>query len=321
MKQTEVRMKAILGLDIGGTKILGVLYDENGDVIGREKKKTKANEGLEIVISQVFKVIDNLLESNEVEIDRIGVGVPGIINESGVVTFSPNIPFRDFNLSGLLSDKYQVPTYIGNDVNVAMFGEYKHLKDEKIKNVLGVFVGTGIGGASIIDGKLYVGQGSAGEFGHMVVNADGAYCGCGAQGCLEAYASKTALQKYIMKQIGKGRKTILEDALNESGAVLKSSDLRKAYDQLDAVGIEAVDRCARYLGIAIGTLVNLYHPQVIILGGGIIEALGEVLLGKIIDESKQHAMPGLMGDVSFRISEMGDDAGVFGAYELSKVML
>lgn len=314
-------MKTILGLDIGGTKILGVLYDLDGKELAREKKKTKANEGLEVVMSQIYKVIDALKSFEDAQILAIGAGVPGIVDDNGTVAFSPNIPFRDFTLGKKLSERYEVPVYVGNDVNVAMYGEYKHLDSRASKHVLGIFIGTGVGGAIIIDGKLYTGQGSAGEFGHMVVSADGAYCGCGAQGCLEAYASKTAIQKYILKQLTKGRKSMFSDLLEEDGAVLKSSSIRKAYDAHDELAKEVVDRLARYMGIAVGSLVNLYHPEMIIIGGGITEALGDLLLEKIISESRQHAMPGLMETVNFTVSELADEAGVFGAYQLAQNML
>ncbi len=314
-------MKTILGLDIGGTKILGILYDEKGRELAREKKKTKANEGLEVVINQVYKVIDNLMAYEKSELTAIGAGVPGLVSDEGTIAFSPNIPFRDFALGKKLSEKYTVPVYVGNDVNVAMFGEYKHLEHRASKHVLGIFIGTGVGGAIIIDGKLYTGQGSAGEFGHMVVSADGAYCGCGAQGCLEAYASKTAIQKYISKQLVKGRKSMFKELLEEDGAVLKSSSIRKAFDEEDELAKEVVDRLSRYMGIAVGNLINLYHPELIIIGGGITEALGDILLDKIISESRQHAMPGLLGTVKFNVSELADEAGVFGAYHLAKNML
>jgi len=308
----------LLGLDIGGTKILGILYDEDGQEIARQKRKTKAAEGIDVVMNQVFKVIDDLIKESTSKLEGIGVGVPGLVDAAGTVLFSPNIPFKDFELSKLIKKRYSVPVYVGNDVNVAMYGEWKHIGNETSRDVLGMFIGTGVGGAIILDGILYLGQGSAGEFGHMVVSADGAYCGCGAQGCLEAYASKTAIQKYIEKQIGKGRTTLLTELLEEDGVVLKSSSLIKAYEKNDALAIEVIDRTARYLGIAVGSLVNIFHPDLFILGGGVMEAMGSILLEKTLNEAQQHAMPGLLKTVAFSLSEMGDEAGVYGAYQLIK---
>ena len=167
---------------------------------------------------------------------------------------------------------------------------------------------------SILDGKLYVGQGSASEFGHMVVNSEGAYCGCGAQGCLEAYASKTAIQKSIQNQLNKGRVSILRDLLLEDGVVLKSSSLKKAIEAGDDLATDVVNRAARYLGIAIGSLVNAFHPDRIILGGGVIEAIGDYMLPIILNEAEQHAMPGMLKSVEFNFTHLGDEAGVYGAF-------
>ena len=314
-------MRVIIGLDIGGTKILGALYDVDGNVISKIKKKTKSNEGLEMVMKQVDKVIDGLIKAEGIELLGIGIGVPGLVNEQGEVLFSPNIPFRDFKLEKRISESYRVPVVVGNDVNVAMFGEYKHLNDVKLNDVLGIFVGTGVGGAIILGGNLFVGQGSAAEFGHMVVNVDGAYCGCGAQGCLEAYASKTAMQKYILKQLGKGRMSVLKDYLEEDGAVMKSSSLKKALDVKDELALDVVERTAKYLGVAIGNLVNLFHPQMIILGGGVIESLEVELVDRAIREARLHAMPGLMDSVELKMSTLGDEAGVYGAYRLAREKL
>lgn len=307
-------MEVYIGLDIGGTKILGLLYDQSGNELKREKKKTKAAEGLEVVIGQVSKVMSTLLESNEDTLMGIGVGVPGLVDASGTVLFSPNIPFENFELAKIMKEKYQVPVVVGNDVNVAMYGEWRHLGSKRTENILGLFIGTGVGGAIILDGKLYVGQGSASEFGHMVVNSEGAYCGCGAQGCLEAYASKTAIQKSIQNQLNKGRISLLRDLLSEDGAVLKSSSLKKAIDAGDDLATDVVNRAARYLGIAIGSLVNAFHPDRIILGGGVIEAIGDYMLPIILNEAEQHAMPGLLKTVAFNFTHLGDEAGVYGAY-------
>ena len=308
-------MKGYIGLDIGGTKILGMLYDSSGIILASEKKKSKASEGLEIVLKQIYKVIDALFYEKECDIQGIGIGVPGIVTDIGVITFSPNLPFREFDLASVLSNKYGVKVAVGNDVNVAMYGEWKHQSRNAQKHILGLFVGTGVGGAIFIDGNLYTGKGAAGEFGHMVIQPDGAECGCGNRGCLEAYASKTAIQNYISQAIQKGRDTQLKKTLEES-SILKSSNLAEAYLAKDPVAVEAVDRAARYLGIAIGSLINIFHPECIIIGGGVIEALGEKMLPLITAEIVNHSMPSLFQSVEISISQLGDEAGAYGAYRL-----
>lgn len=308
-------MKTYIGLDIGGTKILGVLYNTSGKEIKRVKKKTKASEGADVALEQIYKVVDQLIEDKEVDLVGIGAGAPGLIKNEGTVVFSPNIPFVNFDLKKKMKARYDCSFVLGNDVNVGMFGEWKHTGLDKVKSVLGLFVGTGIGGAIIINGDLYLGQGSAAEMGHMVVNNDGAICGCGSKGCLEAYASKTAMQKFIQAQLKKGRKSQL-DATMALGGVIKSSALENAYKEKDPLATEVIDQAIHYLGLATANYVNVFHPEMFIFGGGILESFGQDMLDRIIKEAQCHAMPGLVKDVDFRLSQLGDDAGVYGGYAL-----
>ncbi len=315
-------MKVYIGVDIGGTKILGSLYDENGISLLQIKKKTKADQGIETVTKQIFKVIDALLDypledpKDSINLLGIGAGAPGLIENKSTITFSPNIPFKNFDLGKIINKKYEVPFVLGNDVNVAMYGEWKASNLKGSRNVLGLFIGTGVGGAIIIDGKIYTGRGGAAEFGHMVVNPEGAYCGCGSQGCLEAYASKSGIQNAILGQLRKGRSSDLKDYMEKDGAVIKSSSLSKAYDDGDTLAVEVMDRAVYYLGIAVGNLINQFHPDLIILGGGIMESMGSKLLPLILAEAQRHTMPGMMSGVAFELSHLSDDAGIFGSYML-----
>lgn len=309
-------MKAYIGLDIGGTKILGALFNEYGEILNRVKKKTKSSRGTEVVLEQIYKVIDELMEYENLELLGIGAGCPGFIKDYKVVVFSPNIPFKDFDLGGIIKNKYNVPFVLGNDVNVAMFGEWKSTGFTSVSDVLSIFVGTGIGGGIIIDGKIYVGQGGAGEIGHMIVNPNGIICGCGSHGCLEAYSSKTGIRKTIVAGIRKGRKTVLKKYIEEDGDVIKSSSLRKAYEEGDEFAVEVMEGVAYYLGIGISNLINILHPEMIILGGGVMESLGDDLLPIIIKEANKYVMHGMMENVKFQLSKLSDDAGIVGSYYL-----
>ena len=200
-----------IGLDIGGTKILGALFDENGISKKKEKRKTKASEGLEVVQKEIFKTIDNLLAEIKIkEIEAIGIGIPGLVDREGTITFSPNLPFRNYELAKILEKRYKIPVFIGNDVNVATVGEWMFGSGKGKKNVLGVFVGTGIGGGIIIENELYIGKnGAAGEIGHINLDPNGPFCGCGSRGCLESLASKTAIQKEIEARIYRGEESLI----------------------------------------------------------------------------------------------------------------
>ena len=186
---------AILGLDIGGTKILGALFDKNGTIVDKEKRASRAEAGQKIFINQVYKVIDTLLERSKEKVKGIGIGFPGIVNSKGFVVFAPNLPIKKYDLASDLKHRYDLEVRIGNDVNMGTYGEYKELKLDYL-NVIGLFPGTGLGGGIIINGDLYIGQGFAGELGHIVVQRDGVQCSCGNYGCLESYASKKGIISY-----------------------------------------------------------------------------------------------------------------------------
>lgn len=310
-----------IGMDIGGTKILGTLFDEENKITERVKRKTKAEEGKDIIFSQISKVIEELIEKagGKENIKGIGAGVPGIINmEKGEVVFSPNLPWKNYNLKEEIEKKYEIKVTIGNDVNVGIVGEWKYGAGIGKKNIIGIFMGTGIGGGIVINDKLYEGSiGAAGEIGHICIMPDGPYCGCGARGCLEALASKTAMTKYILAQIERGRKTILEDMLKESKGVLKSEQLQKGYEEKDEITFEVLEKVSKYMGAGTASLINVLNPEMVIFGGGVIEAMGKILMPKILSYAKENAMVKIMENCEFKIAELGDDAGIYGALNLA----
>lgn len=313
-----MQMKAYIGLDIGGTKILGALFNSKGEILKREKKKTKADEGEKRVAGQIFKVIDELLAYDKnIDLISIGAGAPGIVKKESIISFSPNLPFKNFDLGTLIMDKYDVPFVLANDVNVAMLGEWKNGKHKDLKNIVGMFVGTGVGGGIIIGGELYLGDGASGEVGHIVINRDGAPCGCGSRGCLEAYASKTGIQNAIKKGIKAGEPTVLQDIIYNG--VLKSSQIKEAYKQGDTLTVRAIEDAIDALGVGMANLVNTLHPQLFIFGGGLIEAMGKDILKGAKKRAEKAAMPGLMDKLIIQEASLGDDAGIVGAFELAKM--
>ncbi|SSC11566.1 Transcriptional regulator/sugar kinase [Mesotoga infera] len=304
-----------IGLDIGGTKILGALFDEEGKIIKRSKKQSKADRGEEVIFGQVCKVIDSLRDDSG-RLVAIGAGVPGVIDR-GRILFSPNLSWKDYPLEEKLVQRYSVPAYIGNDANVSLLGVWKHGIGKGCSNLVGFFVGTGIGGGIVINGSIFGGStGGAGEIGHMIVLPDGPLCGCGARGCLESLASKTAITKIFRSQIARGRKTYFEDLLSREGYVLKSSHLKEAYVGGDSLTVEVMDRAADYLGIATASVINLLNPQLVVFGGGVIEAMGELMIERIKAKASELAIPGLFSACRIELSELGDDASLFGAISL-----
>lgn len=306
---------AIIGLDIGGTKLLGAVFNAQGQIIDKEKNSSKAEEGFDTVMKQIHKTIDSLVERNQIKIEGIGIGVPGTVNQDGYVVFTPNLPLGDYDLAKDLSTRYGVPVRVGNDVNLGTYGEYMELGITH-KNVIGLFPGTGLGGGIIINRNLYIGQGTAGELGHIVVQKDGVDCNCGNRGCLESYASKKGIIKYIQNQLKKKRECELsEDVLN---GMIKSSKLKRAFDNNDEVVVEAMDQFKEYLGLGIGIIINIFNPDLIIIGGGIIDAFGPKLLDGIRKHATGYALPYLFDKTDVLSSRLGDDAVIFGGYHLIK---
>ncbi len=185
--------------------------------------------------------------------------------------------------------------------------------------MIGIFVGTGIGGGLILNGELFSGHGhTAGEIGHMVLEVNGPKCGCGNKGCLEALASRTAIFQQIKAGIKDGQKTLLTDMLGNDLSNLRSGDLRKAIRHGDKFVDRVLEGAAEYIGIATANLINIINPEVVVLGGGVIEALADEMMGVIVETAQDYAMPGAMKGVEIIASKLGDSAGITGGAVLAR---
>mgnify|MGYP000869668572 CR=1 FL=1 len=309
-------------LDIGGTKILGAVFNSKKEIVYRLKKKTKAGGDTSTNVEEVIiSVVKELIDLAGIKIDQIhsiAAGAPGVINqETGVVLFSPNLPWKNYNIRKPIEDVFKAPFYIGNDVNVGVLGEYRYGAAKGYSNVVGLFVGTGMGGGLILDGKLYTGnQFKAAEYGHMILDPEGPLCNCGQRGCLEAFSSKQGMSSYIRQQISRGRETMMADSVSEG--VFKSKYLKTALAEGDEVAMEAVDRACHYLAVASGNLVNTFSPDVVVYGGGVIEAVGDIFLEKILAEVDRYCMPSIRETVDFKKAALGDDSILYGALSMIK---
>jgi glucokinase len=309
-------------LDIGGTKILGAIFDEKDEIIYRLKKKTKqSGDDSANVEKVIISVVEEMIEAAGIDkkkINAIAAGAPGVINqETGVVLFSPNLPWRNYNIKKSIEEKTGIKFFIGNDVNVGVLGEYYYGAARGYKNVVGFFVGTGMGGGLILDGRLFTGnQFKGAEYGHMILDPEGPLCNCGQRGCLEAFSSKKGMSAYIVQQVTRGRSSMLGDKI-ENG-VFKSKMLKKALAAEDAVAVEAVDRACHYLAVATGNMINTISPDVVIYGGGVIEAVGDIFLEKILKEVDRYCMPSIRDTVELKVAALGDDSILYGALSMIK---
>ncbi|MBR4551617.1 MAG: ROK family protein [Oscillospiraceae bacterium] len=303
-------------LDVGGTKVLGAIFNENDEIIFRLKKRsTSRGTGSADVEQVIVDVVEEMIASSGIdksEIHAIASCAPGVIDQDrGVVLFTPNLPWRDYDIRSAMMQRFGVPFFVGNDVNLGVLGEHEYGAAKGYSNVVGFFVGTGMGGGLILNGELFTGnQCKAAEYGHMILDPKGPKCNCGQRGCLEAYSSKTGMTNYIKKQIAKGRETMMADAVSEG--VFRSKKLKKAVAAGDPVACEAVDRACHWLAVATGSMINTLSPDLVLYGGGVIEAMGNVFLEKVLAELDQYCLPTIRSTVEVKTAALGDDSILYG---------
>ena len=317
----------VVGVDMGGTKILAAVINAKGEIVQQAKRATKPKKGPEEVIERITRCIREAIDGAELkpsQIRAIGIGSPGPLDpETGVIIFAPNLGWSNVPLKAKLEANLSIPTFVDNDVNVGTLGEYAFGAGRGVKNLVGIFVGTGIGGGIILDGKLFHGVNkTAGEVGHMIVEVKGPRCGCGNFGCLEAVASRTAITRDLQKAIlKKGKKSKLTELNGGNLDLIRSKAIARAVKHGDKPTIKVVQRAAKYLGISVASIVHFLNPEMVVLGGGVVEAMGDSLLDPIRHAAAEYALPTTMDGVQIVAATLGDNAGVIGASVLARERL
>ena len=324
MAEGNSKAEYFVGVDLGGTKILSGVFKHSLECIGTSKASTKAQRGVEAVVERIARCVQDAADEADLtlkQVAAVGVGAPGAVDfAEGRVIFAPNMEgWKDVPLKKDLEKQLGVPVFIENDCNISALGVHVAELKGKPKHLIGIFVGTGLGGGLILNGELYGGfNHTAGEIGHMVLDVNGPKCGCGNKGCFEALASRTAIFQQIKAGIKDGQKTILTEMLGDDLGDLRSGDLRKAIRRGDKFVDKVVETAAEYIGIGVANLVNLFSPEVVVLGGGVIEALADEMMGVIVETAQDYAMPGTMKGVEIIASKLGDSAGITGAAVLAR---
>lgn len=311
----------LLGIDLGGTKILAAVVDMDGHLVGQAKRSTRSEQGQEAVIERITAVANEAVAAAQLDMSQVaavGIGAPAPVDAAtGTVYNAPNLEGWDrVPLGDLLRDELDLPVYVDNDVNVGTLAEHVLGAGRGTRHMVGIFVGTGVGGGLILDGRLHRGfRHAAGELGHMVMSADGPLCGCGRPGCLEAYASRTAIERELRAGLEMGRSSILPELMAQSGKTrLTSGILAKAMAANDELVLSVMAQAQRYLGLLVGSLVNLLDPEMVVFGGGVVEALGEPFLDPIAQVARDRYLQQRDADrVHIVPAQLGDHAGVLGA--------
>ncbi len=319
----ESNREYLVGVDLGGTKILAGVFDDKLNCSGRAKLSTKAGRGVDAVIERVARCAQQAVDECDLQpkqIRGLGIGAPGASDPAtGRVIFAPNLDWKDVPLKKELEKHLDFPVFIENDCNIQTLGVHEKEFKGKPHHLVGIFVGTGIGAGLMLDGKLYSGfNRTAGEIGHMVLEVGGPKCGCGNRGCFEALASRTAMFKRIQSAVKDGQKTVLTDILEGDLKNMRSGDLHKAIRRGDRFVEKVVEEAAEYIGIAVANVINLINPEVVVLGGGVMDALEDEMLAIVVETAHDNAMQGTDKDIEIVASKLGDDAGITGGAVLAK---
>src|ERR1051325_3032575 len=276
MAATTAKADYVVGVDLGGTKILAGVFPPSLESASTSKLSTKAERGPAEVIGRIARCVREAVDEADLALNQIrgvGIGAPGAVDfGSGKVIFAPNLPgWKDIPLRKRLEKLLGLPVFVENDCHVAALGVYVAELKSLPRSMAGIFVGTGIGGGLVIEGELYSGFcHTAGEIGHMVLDVNGPDCGCGNRGVFEALPSRTAIFRQIKAGIKDGQETLLTDMLGKDLKDLRSGDLRKAIWRGDKFVERVVEGAAQHIGIGAANLVNILSPEVVVLGGGLM---------------------------------------------------
>ena len=307
-----------IGVDIGGTNIKTGLVGRDGKVIHEESIRTEASEGISHVLDRIGGAILDLIRirGKDVYIKGVGIGVAGQVEtETGIMLEAPNLPgCEGIPIGQELSVRINVPITLDNDANLAALAEFCYGAGRGVTEMLMVTLGTGVGGGLILRGKIYHGaKGGAGEFGHIIVQRDGALCGCGRRGCVEAYVGTQGILRQVQEELASGRKSVLKEIEPEN---LTPRHVGEAGAAGDVVAIAVLREVGIVLGIGLGSVANLLNIQRVVVGGGVANA-GDLILAPARESLYSIALAGSADIIDVVPAELGERAGIIGAAKLA----
>jgi len=309
-------MRYVVGIDIGGTNIVaGTVAEDGSELLGLVSEPTIAEQGANAVVDRIAKLARaSMAAARGKEIVGVGIGSPGPLNTTtGVVLLTPNLGWTNFPLRDRLTQALGLPATLDNDANCAIFGEWWRGAARGVQHVVGLTIGTGIGGGIVLDGEVYRGGSDiAGEIGHMTIDLNGRRCKCGNYGCLEAYASGPAIAARAVEGIEAGAETSLPKYVNGDLSKITAQLVYEAAHDGDDYALELVKDTAKFLGSGVANIINIFNPQVVVICGGVTLA-GERLFAPLRGEAKRRAFKPAVEVCRIVPGELTGTAGVYGA--------
>jgi glucokinase len=321
-----VQEKFIVSVDMGGTKILASVLNSKKGIIARQKKPTDIENGTKVYVKDIAELVNKVVKNSKLDaknIVAVCLGVPGSVNpQTGIIGIAPNLGIKNYKMKAELEKLIPYPVLLENDVNLGALGVKNYGVGKDATNMLAVFVGTGIGGGVVIDKKIFRGFNFvAGEIGHMLVQKNGPKCGCGKKGCFEALASRTAIVNNIIYDVKKLKKKSILSDLIKSNERIKSGALKNAIDKKDKVVTKRITEACEVIGDVLASVCNLMNFDKIVLGGGVIEALGDFMLPIIKQEFQNQVFSAAAKGVKIVPSKLADDAAIYGGLALTEEFL
>ncbi|MCP4539090.1 MAG: ROK family protein [Chloroflexi bacterium] len=307
----------VIGIDLGGTKISTALVNCSGGIVARDYRRTEAAEGQQAVVARMLDAARKVMAQSGVtrsQVAAVGIAAPGPLEiETGTTMSPPNLPgWKGVPLRQLVEDGLGITAFLEKDTNAAALGEFHFGAGRGTKHMIYVTASTGVGSGLILDGKLYYGaDGMAGEIGHTTVAPDGPLCGCGNRGCLESLASGTAIAHRARERVARGVPTHIIDLVENDTDRITAELVARAAAQGDTEAREILAKAMNYLGIGVANLVNLFNPQLIVIGGGLTH-IGEELFDLVRNAIVRHAFPRPAQTVRVVRAELGDQVGILG---------
>lgn len=311
----------VLGIDLGGTTVTAAVVSKSGEMLSKEEVPSFSEKGIDVTTDQIATAVDMAISRSNVErkdIIAAGMGAPGIHDaKNGIVLWSPNFNGWDgIDIYTPLNKKTGFKFYMGNDVNVAAYGEYSFGIGKESKIMIMYTLGTGIGSGLIINGNAYSGVfGASPELGHTIIDVNGPKCGCGRNGCVEALCSRDAICNRAAAKILSGRKSQIYDLCGGNVQKIEPKMVNIAAENNDIVGKETLEEIGYFMGIAVANTINTFNPDLVVIGGGVSKS--DILFNQIVKVGKTVAIDCLSNECKVKRSILGNDAGILGGAALA----